>query len=235
MAGVILDIRRLDGGRLRIERAEETAQAFFRLDRSSVGLKAYDTVAPKSSRDQIEKSDIDAINGTMAARSSSKHWTGLISQGKLAWLDALNPEWVLFELDDGEWTSLGVEAKLAEAFSGCFGKGRRLSVITKVLHMKRPNLIPVCDRYVLEQVGAEPGTDAHPTRAAGLIGHLRREGIRNLANLQRISGSLNLERSTPSLLRIFEAIIWQTHVANWRQTVIPINVSLMRYDSEGPG
>jgi len=32
------------------------------------------------------------------------------------------------------------------------GKNRNLAVVTKMLHMKRPRLIPLCDSYVQQQV-----------------------------------------------------------------------------------
>lgn len=66
----------------------------------------------------------------------------------------------------------------------------------------------VCDVLVLEQVGAPAGLDGDPVRACAFVGHLGREGRRNVAG--------------PSFLWIFEAIIWQSHPADWYQKRAPL-------------
>lgn len=219
---IVLSIHRFDGTTLDIHHAAEMAQVFFRLDPSANGSRAYDILVAQANRDRIEESDIHAINGTMAARSPLAVWQELIGQDAPAWLAALAPEWVLLELTDEEWKALGVEPKLADAFRATFGPGRRLSVVTKVLHMKRPDFIPVCDTLVLQQLGTPAGTDGDPEKATGFIGHLRREGRRNLSGLRAIEDRLRRGGQAPSLLRIFEALIWQSHPDVWYQKLAPL-------------
>lgn len=215
-------IRRLDGGTLRIPHAAEMAQLFFRLDPSANGPKSYDAYVTRSPKDRIIPEDIKAINTTMAAHSRLDWWQGLINQGPPAWLAQLDPSWSLLDLTDELWTSLGIEVRIADTLAAMFGYGRRLSVVTKVLHIKRPDLIPVCDALVLQQLGAPAGTDGDPEKAAAFVGHLRREGRRNVHSLRAIQECLKREGRTTSLLRIFEALIWQSHPEVWYQKMAPL-------------
>ena len=212
---VVLEIARVDGGVLRIRHAAEMAQVFFRLDPSANGPKAYDNLVGRSSKDRFEVSDVSAINATMAARTPLYRWQDLIALDRPSWLAELHPSWSLFELTDTEWVSLNVEAKIATALAAMIAPGRRLSVATKVLHMKRPALVPVCDRLVLEQLGAPAGVDHDPIAAASFIGHVRRAGRRNIDGLRAGQGRLAAEGRAASLVRIFEALVWQSHPEVW--------------------
>lgn len=78
---------------MRIRHAAELAQAFFRLDPSANGPKSYDALVVLSRKDRIEESDIHAINGTMAARSSPANCQELIDEGPTPWLAALDQSW----------------------------------------------------------------------------------------------------------------------------------------------
>jgi hypothetical protein len=222
MQEVVIEVLRLDGGTLRIRHAAEMAQVFFRLDPSANGPKSYDACVARSPKDRIVAEDIKAINTTMAAHARLHWWQALIDQAEPAWLTSLDPSWSLFDLTDDSWASLGIEASIANTFSVMFGYGRRLSVVTKVLHMKRPDLIPVCDALVLQQVGAPAGIDDDPAKAAAFIAHLRKEGRCNLPGLRVIQDHLQMEGRTPSLLRIFEALIWQSHPSVWYQKLAPL-------------
>ena len=222
MQNVALRVGRLDGGTLRIPHAIEMAQVFFHLDPSANGQNSYDMYVATDAhpKDRIVEEDVAAINRTMAARSSHAYWRELITEDPLPWLAALAPSWRLLDLSDEAWAA--VEARLAAAFEAAFGRGRRLSVVTKVLHIKRPDLIPVCDALVLQQLGAPAGTDGDPEKAVAFIGHVRREGRRNLPGLRAIQDCLKREGRTTSLLRIFEALIWQSHPNVWYQKLAPL-------------
>lgn len=214
---VVLEIARLDGDVLRIRHAVEMAQVFFRLDPSAHGPKAYDTLIRSSKPDRIETSDISAINATMAARTPLYRWQDLIALDRPGWLTEVHPSWSLFELTDGDWASLHVEARIVDALAAMIAPGRRLSVVTKVLHMKRPALVPVCDRLVLDQLGAPANVDHDPVAAAEFIGHVRREGRRNIDGLRAVQERLAAEGRAASLVRIFEALVWQSHPEVWYQ------------------
>ena len=93
------------------------------------------------------------------------------------------------------------------------GDHRRLSVATKLLHLKRPELVPILDSLVVDQLGGR-GKDG-----ASLIEHVRREGRQNLGALQRIqrelatlvgADGLPIDRT---LVRILDVLVWATHPA----------------------
>lgn len=222
MQEVVIEVLRLDGGSLQIRHAAEMAQVFFRLDPSANGPNAFDDFVDQARQDRIEESDIKAVNTTMAARTPKQLWEDLFSQAHPAWLAALDPSWGLLELTDEAWVDLSVERRIADALAAMFGRGRRLSVVTKVLHMKRPDLVPVCDRFVLEKLGAPSGIDQNPTRAADFIGHFRREGRRNLDGLRGIQEQLRADGFIRSQVRIFEALIWSSHEATRFPNVGPL-------------
>ena len=94
------------------------------------------------------------------------------------------------------------------------GDHRGLSVATKLLHLKRPALVPILDSLVVDQLGGR-GKDG-----ASLIEHVRREGQQNLAALQRIQRELAtlaggdgmpIDRT---LVRILDVLLWATHPAS---------------------
>ena len=93
------------------------------------------------------------------------------------------------------------------------GDHRGLSVATKLLHLKRPELVPILDSLVVDQLGGR-GKDG-----ASLIEHVRREGRQNLGALQRIqrelatlvgADGLPIDRT---LVRILDVLVWATHPA----------------------
>lgn len=225
-------INRLDRGpRLVVERADELAVDFFTLDASSVGPNAYDAWAGRTDPDRITTDDVLAINRTMRARSPHLAWQPLVAAARpLPWLAALDPAWDLFELSDDAWAAGGCAALIQTALSGAVGPWRNLSVATKVLHLKRPRLVPVLDRLVLEQLGGMP-----TTAPIDLVHHLRSEGRANLEPLRAIQASLAARKADGrpirrSLVRILDALLWATHPAaglapqlgRWEVRVTPV-------------
>jgi hypothetical protein len=78
-------------------------------------------------------------------------------------------------------------------------------VATKVLHIKRPRLIPVCDSYVARTMGVEFLGSADLLQ---LVLHLRKQGQANLEALHEIQvrlGEIGIERT---LVRILDALLW---------------------------
>lgn len=203
-------VERRDGGPdLVIEAAERLALTFFRRDPSALGPNSYDAWSVLTPRDRIVREDISAINRTMAARSPYKWWTKLMDDaGPVTWLTAVDEAWDLVDLSDGSWEAFGVTALLAAALAATIGKGRDLAVATKVLHLKRPRLIPVCDSLVLQQTGIRGGLPV------GAITHLRTVGQRNSVALREIQSVLSLYGIERSLVRILDALLWTSHPAS---------------------
>lgn len=104
---------------------------------------------------------------------------------------------------------------LAAAITACTGYPRvGLAVATKVLHLKRPRLVPILDRLVLEMMGVNPERSKMEEAIASAM---RREGHRNIQALQRIQTQLANEGAkhtfTPALIRILDTILWSSHPA----------------------
>lgn len=125
-----------------IDNADWLAEAFFAVDPSGKP-GGFDDKAAESVSTRIESKDVDAINGTMRARSPQRAWATVKDQ-ELPWLAAVTPTWDLVELDDAEWGDHAAPA-LEAALDALIQKGRGVSVSTKMLHLKRPKLVPVLD------------------------------------------------------------------------------------------
>lgn len=206
-----IEVERLDGREpLIIERAELVAEVFFRLDASARpgGYDEY-VVTSRQLGDRIVREDIDALNRTMRARSPVWAWAELIQTGRLDWLVALDREWDALILDDAPWRALGCSEALREAFKGIKGRYHGRAVATKLLHLKRPALVPVCDSFVEWQLGASSSMDL-----VELIEYIRSQGRRNLTALLAVQASLASRGIERTLVRVFDALLWSTHPAS---------------------
>lgn len=190
-----------------IERAELVAEVFFRLD-PSARPGGYDDyiVANLRLSDRIVREDIDALNATMRARSKVDWWAELIAKERLDWLVALGSKWDLILLDDAAWRRRGCSEAIAGAFEGIKGKYHGPATSTKLLHMKRPALIPVCDSFVQAQLGARPSTDL-----AEVVEYIRIQGRRNLNELLAVQAWLARMGMDRTLVRVVDALLWSTH------------------------
>jgi Family of unknown function (DUF6308) len=150
---------------------------------------------------------VRAINQTMRARSPHTAWEALTSAGPLPWLAALDPSWDLVELPDRDWERFGCTALLKAAFAVAIAPHRQLAVATKMLHLKRPSLIPILDNLVVEQIG---GVGRPPI---DLLLHLRAEAQINHFALQQVQRNLQVAHITRTLARILDAPLWSSHPA----------------------
>jgi Family of unknown function (DUF6308) len=186
-------------------------KTFFTLD----GSRKYDAYigSAKSPRNRITDDDVTAINTSMSARSPHGDWQPLIASGALPELAEVSPEWDLFTMPSEDWSRLRVPERLEALFTSVMGPGIGISRATKVLHIKRPALIPVCDAYVLRLLGV-PGDGAASGVAATV--HLRDQGRRNLEALRglrdRLENELGLSRT---LVRVADALIWGSYPDTW--------------------
>ncbi len=164
----------------------------------------YDTRGP-GNRDLISRDDVALINRTMGARSSYSNWNRLFKRGTLAGLRAIKPEIDVFLTSDSEWTEQHVMDNLAWVFALVTGKGIGIAVATKILHLKRPRLIPVCDSYVLRLMGI-PGQNAGS--GVALVECLRTLRTQWTPPLQKLQRSLRDRGYDRSLVRIADAVMW---------------------------
>jgi hypothetical protein len=195
-----------------IEGAQWLAETFFRRDPSAVGPRSFDawiemTGLDPDRRDHILDDDVTAVNTTMAARTSHNVWAQVIASDEWGWLRSLDPGWDLIEMPEPDWAACGVPALLATAFGAVQRPGLHVAVVTKVLHIKRPSLIPVLDRLVLDQIGGRVTADVGSWVAT--IEHLRGVGRQNLAGLSLVRDHLVARGlSGRPLVRILDALLW---------------------------
>lgn len=222
---VTLTIERCDGAQLVIRNADWLAEAFFRLDPSgrAGGFDSW-VIDPQQQRDRLTEADIGAINRTMRARSALKWWRALLD-GDQPWLAELDPAWELFSISDELW-SRTVREPLRRAISQLINKGRRLSVATKALHIKRPALVPVCDSLVIKQLGCPTFDTAEG--GVQLIDHIRQCGRVQADALRDIHKRLEHLGIKRTPVRILDALLWSSHpdsamfpvqelIARWRE------------------
>jgi hypothetical protein len=228
---VRLDLTPLRGEHFSIPYAGDLAEFFFRANESSVGVGSYDEwVLLAHDPHRITTGDIGAVNRTMAARTSPSRWADFTAASDNAdWLLALEADWDLFATPESEWRQRRVQTRLGEAFAAVMGPYRGAAVVTKVLHIKRPRLIPVCDSYVAATMGVQLGDSSDWGSLLALVSHLREQGRRNLDGLTTIQARLHEAGISRSSVRILDALLWMrarstgpyTTFASWLQETQP--------------
>jgi hypothetical protein len=206
-----LKIRRPD---LIAEQPWTTVERFFTRDRSSVGPRSYDAYvyAGGSPPNRVVDADVSAINVTMGARSPHDDWRSLIKRGDLPQLQALRTDLDLFKTPDTVWVRERVPSRLAALFETVIGKGIGIARATKVLHIKRPALIPVCDSYVLGLMGIpNVGADS----GVALVAHLRSIRHELLPILLECQVRLRRQALNRTLVRIVDSLIWSAYPDTW--------------------
>jgi Family of unknown function (DUF6308) len=208
----ILHIARMDGSpAIEIPDAELVAVAYFRLDAAS-REGGIDEAAGLPPRDTITEKDLHDINRTFVARSPREKWDKIIGAGELEWLRALDPGWDLIAMAETAWAAAGADDALHEALEAIDRPYLRRAVATKVLHLKRPRLVPVLDSFVVRQLGSRARDD--PDGSMEVIRHLRAAGRENLAGLTDIQSFLSERGLTRTLVRILDALLWSRDPAS---------------------
>jgi hypothetical protein len=72
-----------------------------------------------------------------------------------AWLDAISRGWDVVTTSERSWRNNQISERLEVPFAALCGPYRGLSIVSKVLHLKRPRLVPLLDALVIEQLGSE--------------------------------------------------------------------------------
>jgi Family of unknown function (DUF6308) len=210
----ILHVQREDGERL-VLGGLGLARAFFIAD-PSAKLGGYDSLAGLGDPNRVVLEDVVAMNTTMRSRSKHSLWDAVLASDQ-QWLSTIPSDLDLIEADVDEWTAVNGDALLAAAIGACIHPGIGLAGATKLLHLKRPRLMPILDQLVAEMMGvslpASPTPEQRVRIAQQLASAIRREGRRNLMALQRIQAELAKSGVIRPLIRIFDAILWFSHPA----------------------
>ena len=159
-----------------------------------------------SPADRIVVDDVRMINHAMGGRSPHADWRGLIRRNPLPQLVAVDPSWDAVLMTNEEWQQQRVEERVAALLHAVMGRpGIGPARASKVLHLKRPALIPVCDSRLLRVLGiAQTQDDAILT----VLRHLRSEGQRLEIPLKVLQERLAGEGFPRPLIRILEVLVW---------------------------
>ena len=191
-----------------VEDGLAVASCFFENDPSTVE-GGFDEWVAQNNPNRFERKDIEVINSGMRARSPYGPWERLYGR-KHDWLLRLLPEWDLAETAPDEWSAADCTRFLCIAIEKTTVKSVGRAMATKVLHMKRPRLVPILDRLVVETVGGSNDWKS-PTPTAALVDHLRLVATDNAAALQDIQARLTGLAFQPTKVRILDAILWTAH------------------------
>jgi hypothetical protein len=118
----------------------------------------------------------------------------------------------LFQASDKQWIDQQVSAKVEKLFKIVIGKGIGIARATKMLHIKRPMLIPVCDSYVLKLMGIP---DVGAESGVALVEHLRTIRKDLLPTLKGLRNRLHEMDCDRTLVRILDSLLWSGYPDTW--------------------
>lgn len=194
-ASVDLRHNKLPAKEIRWEQAEsDLAYYLKRFNR----FLAYDGITP-SDLGQITDEDRQLAN-KVAARMSSKTWAAVVGYSI-----AQVGDWDLLKMSDLEWE--GRKEIIREVLRALLRhSGIGVARLTKALHRKRPNLIPICDSVIQKALGVTAGNKAD--RIVACMDKFRPIGQKHISalhNVQELSKQLQAEMTA---LRILELLYW---------------------------
>jgi hypothetical protein len=171
----------------------------------------------ESPPDRVTDKDVNVVNRSMGTRSSRARWEPIIEAGDLPELMKIDPNWDLILMDDHDWVRLRVLECVEEAVKALVRPYIAVAAASKVLHIKRPALVPVCDADVLVRLGIG---DTNPALAVAAVSmNLRTEGQRLREPLLALQARVNEEMQLQvTLVRLLELLIWNSHPnrTGWR-------------------
>lgn len=160
----------------------------------------------------IRGEDISAAK-RLGARTRNEAWAALQAHhGMLAALEELNAHWDLFQVGDGDWNH--VSEAVTNALGAAFAvNGVKVANGTKLLWIKRPRLVPICDTRVVQRLTGNDHAELVDVAMAS-IQLIRTMGQNHLALLQnaRDHATARLHEGNPYRnlfeVRILEAVLW---------------------------
>jgi len=156
------------------------------------------------------------MNTTMRSRSKHAWWEPVFASDQ-GWLREIPFDLDIVEADEDEWKAANGDALLSAAIAACIQPGIGLAGATKLLHLKRPRLVPILDELVAEMMGVNlpdsPTVEQRVAIGQRLATAIRREACRNIDVLQRIQVELAQDDIKRPLIRIFDVVLWFSHPA----------------------
>jgi cyclic pyranopterin phosphate synthase len=180
--------------------------------------RAYDLVAVPAD-DTLDESQVRLAN-KMRARMEPSVVTAFLERKEAIGVQLARIPPTL-RLWDSEASILWND--LAELFRCCLAPGLRPARVTKVLHKKRPNLIPILDSVIvhyLKRTAAKKGIALPNDEAERMVSYvklLRTDVERNLPTLQHLGKRVAALGGELSPLRVLDIVIW-----GWSREYQPI-------------
>ena len=96
--------------------------------------------------------------------------------------------------------------------------GVACAVLTKVIHRKRPNFMPVCDAIIVEDILGTNSDKKDANTILMAMEKLKDVGQKNLQTLQQIREFLVIKNKLPDLsnLRMLEVLYWMEKTDRYR-------------------
>lgn len=206
-----------------LRNCEPRALDFFSRDISSVDVQvSYDDRAMSIRPDVYDETDARVIRRGMGLNRLPKYvWRWLIEEAPTDLVAALPRDVHLRDVSDGDYPELRARIEtVLGGFIGERGDRRGLATATKMLHLKRPKLLPICDSYTVAMLGIPLKPDASkPERiAAGLAAcDITQQVVReNAAELDAVCEHLAQQAYPRTPVRVLDALLWLAYGGNIR-------------------
>jgi hypothetical protein len=218
---ISIDIPCVTGGPLHVADAAALAEVFFSTEISSLGPRSYDARTLSTHSERLDREDITVLNASFRAMIIKVSlWEPLLAAADLPWLAALGRDWDMITMSDAQLAEHGildsVEAAITEIVSV---KGRGIAQATKVLHLKRPRLVPVVDSFVARALGGRLSVDGPAERRVAqtrvILEHMRAAGQQVFPQLEEVDAHLRSVGIERSLVRILDALVWCSEAEAW--------------------
>jgi hypothetical protein len=217
-------VRRRPYGSLLFVDCEPVVLDFFRRDISSVdGELSYDERAMSEGPDVFDQDDVVVIGRGMGLNRHPKTgWKWLVEEAPSERVAALPAYTHLGDISDNDYPAIrGALETALGGFIGETGARRGLATATKMLHLKRPALIPICDSDTVAMLGIPLSPQASKAERveAGLVACdlIRTAAKENRDELGAICAFLAPKDFDRTPVRVLDLLLWLAYGGNIRK------------------
>lgn len=200
-----ITVARPPGPELVIDDAMAFARAAVKAA-DEAGIGDFDLRARYAVDSVVDDADIRVMNGRMATRADTPVWVARMREAS-PWIDRIPITWSPVRIEPDSPQAREAVDLIANAIDRAGARWPYVAVVTKLLHLRRPHLVPIIDSYLLDQLGGGGGL-------TNTIERIHREAWRNREPLAVIADRLADHRLRRSELRILETCLWASHPRN---------------------
>ena len=119
-------------------------------------MVSFDARVALGPSDRFVPADIEAMNSVMATRTKA---ATLLAKAEAAVprLELLDPTWSMTTMPESEWSRDRVTVKIGAAVRAFGATWPNIAVVTKLLYLKRPDLVPIIGSYIVDHLGRVDG------------------------------------------------------------------------------